>query len=55
MVFVVYVGNLEPKCLWSGNQRKTRQSNESWGDFKDRVQHTAPHEQFAVGDMTFSN
>ncbi len=54
MVFVTYTGNPEPQCLWVGGVQISRRMGESWEDFKDRVERTAPHNLFAVGDMTVS-
>lgn len=54
IVFVTYIGNPEPQSLWVGGKQISRRTDESWEDFKDRVQHTAPQELFAVGDMTVS-
>jgi hypothetical protein len=54
MVFVTYIGNPEPHSLWVGGRQISRRPDESWEDFKDRVQDTAPHELFAVGDLTVS-
>lgn len=55
MVFVTYIGNPEPQCLWVSGKQISRRPGESWGDFKDRVERTAPRELFAVGDMTVSD
>ena len=52
MVFVTYLGNPEPQSLWVGGERLSRRPSELWDDFKDRVQATAPREQFAVGDLS---
>jgi hypothetical protein len=52
MVFVTYLGNPEPQSLRVGGQRLSRRPGELWDDFKDRVQATAPREQFAVGDLS---
>lgn len=52
MVFVTYLGNPEPQSLWVGGERLSRRPGELWDDFKDRVQATAPREQFAVGDLS---
>jgi hypothetical protein len=51
MVFVTYIGNPEPQALWVRGQRLGRRPDESWEDFKDRVQSTAPHDLFAVGEL----
>lgn len=51
MVFVTYTGNPEPQCLWVGGVQISRRMGESWEDFKDRVERTAPQELFAVGEM----
>lgn len=52
MVFMTYIGNPEPQSVLVGSQRINRRPGESWEDFKDRVQSTAPQEQFALGDMS---
>jgi len=54
MVFVTYIGNPEPQCLWVGGVQISRRLGESWEDFKDRVERTAPHDLFALGDLTVS-
>ena len=54
MVFVTYIGNPEPQSLWVGGKQISRRPGESWEDFMDRVERTAPQELFAVGDMTVS-
>lgn len=54
MVFVTYIGNPEPQALWVGGRQISRRPGELWEDFKDRVQDTAPHNLFAVGDLTVS-
>ena len=51
MAFVTYIGNPEPQCLWVSGKQISRRPGESWGDFKDRVQNTAPQVPFAVGNI----
>jgi hypothetical protein len=49
MVFVTYFGNPEPMSLMVGGQRFDRMDEESWDEFKDRVQVTHPSVQLAIG------
>lgn len=49
MVFVVYLSNPEPLNLLVGTRTISRLPQESWEEFKGRVEMTDPHEKLAVG------